>query len=208
MVAWCHDNNLSLNVSKTKELVIDFRRSRRAHAPIYINGAEVEQVECFKFLGVNITNTLTWSTHTEATAKKAHQRLYFLRMLKKFGLSPNTLTNFYRCTIESVLTGCITAWYGNCRIQDRKQLQSVINTAQRITQTNLPSMDSLYYTRCLGRAACIAKDPTHPGSKLLAHLPSGRRLLSIRTRTTRFRNSFYPSVVRLLNGSCTVSNTV
>ncbi|XP_051868388.1 uncharacterized protein LOC127568547 [Pristis pectinata] len=91
LVEWCHDNN----VNKTKELVIDFRKGGGVHAPVYISGAEVERVESFKFLGVNVTNSLSWSNHVDAMAKKAHQRLYFLRRLKKFGLSPLTLTNFY-----------------------------------------------------------------------------------------------------------------
>jgi hypothetical protein len=58
-----------------------------------------------KFLGVHITDKLKWSTHTDSMVK-AQQRLFNLRRLKKFGLSPNTLTNFYRCTIESILSGC------------------------------------------------------------------------------------------------------
>ena len=32
---WCQDNNLSLNVSKTKELIVDNRKRRTEHAPIY-----------------------------------------------------------------------------------------------------------------------------------------------------------------------------
>jgi hypothetical protein len=54
---WCQDNNLSLNVSKTKQLIVDYRKGRAEHAPIHINTsrAEVEQVESFKFLGVHIT---------------------------------------------------------------------------------------------------------------------------------------------------------
>ena len=46
LVKWCDDNNLSLNVSKTKEIVIDFRKHSGGHA------------ESFKFLGVHITNKL------------------------------------------------------------------------------------------------------------------------------------------------------
>ncbi len=30
---WCHNNNLSLNISKTKELVVDFSRQTREHPP-------------------------------------------------------------------------------------------------------------------------------------------------------------------------------
>ena len=40
------------------------------------------------------------------------------------------LCNFYRCTIESILTGCITAWYGSCTDLDRKALQRVVKTHQ------------------------------------------------------------------------------
>ena len=33
LVNWCGNNNLSLNVSKTKEIVIDFRKRKGEHAP-------------------------------------------------------------------------------------------------------------------------------------------------------------------------------
>ena len=35
----CQDNNLSLNVSKTKEMIVDYRKRRAEHVPIPINGA-------------------------------------------------------------------------------------------------------------------------------------------------------------------------
>ena len=59
---WCQDNNLSLNVSKTKELI--------EYAPIHIDRAVVERVESFKFLGVHITNKLSWSKHTKTVIKR------------------------------------------------------------------------------------------------------------------------------------------
>jgi hypothetical protein len=58
---WCQDNNLSLNVRKTKELMVDYKKRRAEHAPIHINGAVVERVWSFTFLGVHITNKLSWS---------------------------------------------------------------------------------------------------------------------------------------------------
>ncbi len=36
---WCHNNNLSLNISKTTELVVDFRRRTSEHHPITIDGS-------------------------------------------------------------------------------------------------------------------------------------------------------------------------
>ena len=56
--------NLFLNVIKTKEMNVDYRKRRTEHGPILIDGAVVEQVESFKILGVHITNKLTWAKQT------------------------------------------------------------------------------------------------------------------------------------------------
>eukprot|EP00061_Rhincodon_typus_P004141 g21837.t1 len=78
LVSRCNDNNLSLNVSKTKELIINFRKKEGGHGPIYINGAEVERVKSVKFIGVTIANNLSRTSHVDATVKKAQQHLFFL----------------------------------------------------------------------------------------------------------------------------------
>ena len=52
LTVWCQDNTLSLNVSKTKELTLSF-----------------------KFLGVHITNELSWSKHSK-TVMKRHDKTF------------------------------------------------------------------------------------------------------------------------------------
>ena len=42
---------------------MNYKKRKAEHAPILIDGAVVEQVESFKFLGVHITNKLSWSKH-------------------------------------------------------------------------------------------------------------------------------------------------
>eukprot|EP00061_Rhincodon_typus_P010230 g34360.t1 len=128
--------------------------------PIYINGTEVERVESFKFLRVMITDNLSWTFHIDAMVKKAQECLFFLRRLRKFGMSLRSLTNLYRCTIESILSGCIR--YGYCSAQDSKKLQKVVCTAQTFTEADLPPMDSIYMARCCGKTANIIKDPSYP----------------------------------------------
>ena len=83
-------NNLSLNVSKTKELIVDYRKRRAEQAPININGAVVEQVGSFKLLGVHITNNLSWSKHTNAVVKRAQQNLFPIRRLKNMSRVPTS----------------------------------------------------------------------------------------------------------------------
>ncbi len=85
LTKWRQENHLSLNIDKTKELVVDYRRQSRVHTPISIDKTPVERVNSFKFFCVHITEDLTWSAHTDAELKKAHQRLFFLRRLRKFG---------------------------------------------------------------------------------------------------------------------------
>ncbi len=173
LTKWCQENHLSLNIDKTKELVVDYRRQSREHTPITIDKTPVEQVNSFNFLGVHITEDLTWSAHTDAVLKKAHQRLFFLRRLRKFGTSPSILRSFYTWTVESILTGCITAWFGNSTAGNRRALQRVVRTD--------------------------IKDSSHPSHSLLSLLPSGRHLRSIRSRTSRLRDSFFPQAIRLMN---------
>ena len=88
-------------------MIVDFRKQQREHPPIHIDGTVVERVVSFKLLGVHITDKLNWSTHTDSVVKKAQQHLFNLNRQKKFGLSPKALTTLYRCTIESILSGCI-----------------------------------------------------------------------------------------------------
>ncbi len=70
---WCQENHLSLNIDKTNELVVDFRRQSREHTPITIDKTPVEQVNSFKFICVHITEDWTWSAHTDAVLKKTHK---------------------------------------------------------------------------------------------------------------------------------------
>ena len=121
----------------------------------------MERVVSFKFLGVHIKDKLKWSTQTDSVVKTGQQRLFNLRRLKEFSLSPKALRNFYRCTIESILSGCITAWYGNCCAHNRKALQRVVRSAQCITGDKLPALQDTY-TQCHRKAKKIIKGNNPP----------------------------------------------
>ena len=83
-------------------------------------------------------------------------------------------SNFYRCTIESILSGCITAWYGNCTTRNHKALQRVVRSDQRITGGKLPALQVTYSTRYHTKAKNIIKDFNHPNHCLFTTLTSRR----------------------------------
>ncbi|KAI4899775.1 hypothetical protein NFI96_025340 [Prochilodus magdalenae] len=172
-------NNLSLNISKTKEMIVDYRKLQRGgHSPLYISGAEVEQVSNVRFLGVHLTEDLTWSLHTNKVVRSARQRLFFLRRLRKFGLPPDILTSFYRCTIESALTTCMTVWYGSCTAYDRKALKRVVRTAESIIGSKLPDLQDIYRSRCLRTSTSpAAGGKSRRSSRITVHLTAIRQEL-------------------------------
>ena len=95
LTVWCSDNNLSLNTTKTKELILDYRRQSADPAPLHINGDCVKKVHIFKFLGTHLTDDLSWSADTSETVKKAQQRLLFLRVLRKNNLDCNLMVAYF-----------------------------------------------------------------------------------------------------------------
>lgn len=71
LVTWCQYSNHPLNVSKMKELVIDFRKGGGVNSLEWIDGAKVEMIESVNFRAVNITNNsstlILWTRkHTNA----------------------------------------------------------------------------------------------------------------------------------------------
>ncbi|XP_064795187.1 uncharacterized protein LOC135515461 [Oncorhynchus masou masou] len=57
----------------------------------------------------SLLTTRLMKSEQDSMVKKAQRRLFNNRRQKKCGLSPKALTNFYRCTIKSILSGCIIA---------------------------------------------------------------------------------------------------
>ncbi|KAK1788757.1 hypothetical protein P4O66_002568 [Electrophorus voltai] len=164
-----------------------------------INGTTVQTVDSFRYLGVHISQDLSWSCHTNSLANKACQRLYHFRRLRDFRLPSKVLWNFYTCTIESIFTGNITAWFGNSTKQDRQALQKVVRSAERITHTELSELQIIYYKWCRTKARWIVKDPTHPNNRLFSLLRLGKCFRSLKTNTERLRSSFFPQAIRALN---------
>ena len=53
---WCATHHLTLNVKKTKEVVIDFSRTSYSPEPLVMNNKNIEKVSEYKYLGSLTTN--------------------------------------------------------------------------------------------------------------------------------------------------------
>ena len=71
-------NHLVLNISKTKEIITDFRSQENNPKPLIFKEKEVERLEMFKYLGVVLDNKLTWKNNTDVIISKIKRIMYYL----------------------------------------------------------------------------------------------------------------------------------
>ncbi|KAI3374514.1 hypothetical protein L3Q82_006331 [Scortum barcoo] len=89
LTQWCSNNNLVLITSKTKEVIVDYRRSRRTSP--HPRRRAVERVNNIKFLGIHITSDLTWSMNAAHLTSvlafdTVDHHILLLRMEKLLGI--------------------------------------------------------------------------------------------------------------------------
>ena len=106
-VSWCESHSLHLNVSKTKDMVIDFRLKGNEHDAIEIAGELVERVSDYKYLGVNVNDKLDWSVHAQNVMSKVNQRMYFVRKLYSFGVDSVLVYLFLSFTVLLSSLSCL-----------------------------------------------------------------------------------------------------
>jgi len=128
---WFASNKLSVNEAKTKYIL--FRSARgplNTTMKLVVNGNEIEKVSSMKFLGVKISDNLTWDTHINEIASKVSKVVAVLGRLKH-ELPSNVLLTIYDSLIFSRLNYAIASW-GNSNVSKLKRLEILQKKAIRI----------------------------------------------------------------------------
>ncbi len=200
-VNWCDANFLDLSVTKTKELVIDFRRNCPKPVASTINGNDVEIVETCKYLGTMFDSKLKFDTNTESIVKRGQQRIHLLRKLNSFNVSKSILCSFYHSFIESLLTFSFICWFYGLSVKEKNNLSSIVKSCSKIIGLQLTDLSSLWKKRAVQKARQIMGHPDHILSQEFRLMPSGRRYLAPPRKTNRYASSFIPSAIKLLNAA-------
>ncbi len=175
------------------------KRQQRSYTPLMISGTPVERVSSFKYLGVNISEDLSWTAHIQTQVKKARQSVPSATA-EKFRVSPAILKTFYSGAIESVMTQFISVWYGNAIPQTLKSEPQSSAESCALSWVHLRVCSHLsagYLPQTLQKQSCKNhQKPKSPWQPSLILLPSGKRFRSMMAKTERFRWSFFlrPSV--------------
>jgi len=130
----------------TKE--IELGRLATTNLPLLsISLQTIERVTSFKLLGVHLDTSLSSSTHINHIIKKA-TRLYFLKQLKRAGLSNSHLLHFYITVIRPVLEYCAPLWHYALTKTQPESLEAVQKRAIRsihILTHGMPYSSMLLY---------------------------------------------------------------
>ena len=196
-VSWCKEHCLQLNVSKTKEMIIDFRLGENEHEPILIEGKEVALVENYKYLGININNKLDWHAHVSSVISKTNQRFHLVRKLNFFRIDKTLISLIYKSLINSIISFCICVWGGNTTEKDIKKINQVVRRATKLTGISQDSFYSLLDLTCLNKINRILKDPSHPLYTQINFSARSGRILLLKTRKERYRRYFLPIAIKM-----------
>ena len=116
LFAWANLNDMTLNTSKTKFILVTTRqklhRLNDHSLDVMINGKLIEQVEHAKLLGVALDCHLTWEKHMKNICSIVNSRLSLLRRIKPF-LNHHCALRFFNSCIHNFFIYCSSAW-GNC----------------------------------------------------------------------------------------------
>ena len=123
---WLQRNRLKINAAKTKSMLIhSSKKVMKSSLHLKIDDRLVEQVCRFKFLGVVVSDTLSWSDHTDMVYKKVSRSLNLLRRLSWF-LPQSLLLLFLKSYILPHFDYCDIVWFG-CSKSDAYPLESLLN---------------------------------------------------------------------------------
>ena len=129
---WCEKNNMQINCDKTKEMIIYFGRKQINMPKITMNNTKLERVENTKLLGVIINNKLTWGDHVDYICAKVTKRIYFIRLLKRAGISRHDMLQVYYSIIRSVLEYACEIWHPGLNKKQTEQLEYIQKRVIRI----------------------------------------------------------------------------
>ena len=101
---WVADNHLAVNLLQTKFMLISRSCSRPCIFPsLFLNGSKLERVSHFKYLGVWISDDLSWSKHIESICSKSRRSLGYIFRTFSPHCDPAAVLSLYKFQVLPVL---------------------------------------------------------------------------------------------------------
>jgi hypothetical protein len=109
VIDWLTDNNLRINLEKTKIMTFKQRSNNARNLNISYKGQQIDETDVTKFLGLSVDNKLTWRNQTDIICKKLNQFSYVLYNLRKC-VNESVVLTAYQAYVASTLRYGIIFW--------------------------------------------------------------------------------------------------
>jgi hypothetical protein len=137
---WCTKNRMSLNVSKTKHLMITSKHQNQQYA-YSINGTQVESCTSYKYLGVTVTQNYKFNLHIDNIVAKANRALYSI--MRKLKRAPHQVKDLaYKTYVRPILEYASPMWQPHSNVNITK-IESVQRRAARFVSNNFDRVASV-----------------------------------------------------------------
>ena len=130
---WCKGNKLSINVKKTKGMLLGTRsmvKKRHFIPKLTIQGMAIDYVYQYKYLGVTIDEILSFRAHLNNTIKLVAHKILMLSKIRKYITEDAAIKIYKTMILPYVDYGDI--FFINSNQQQTKKLQTLQNRALRI----------------------------------------------------------------------------
>ena len=125
VIDWCQIHKLSLNTSKCRELLVQFREG---HVECLTN---IPRCASLKLLGVHIDTNFGFKTHIEKLSLKCRQLTFQINRLQKHAYSIKEMRHIFNAIVLPHITYCVSV-YGGVPKKHLKKLSSAISLAKRL----------------------------------------------------------------------------
>ena len=134
VIHWLRANFLSLNIGKTKMMLIGTHQRLASvnDFSIQANGHSLKWVDKFKYLGVILDQNLSWKDHVEYIGKKISSRLGMLRRARKV-LPRHACIILYNAMVLPLFDYCCSVW-DSCGLGNKAYLDKLHRRAASIIE--------------------------------------------------------------------------
>lgn len=106
---WFKDNKLKLNIQKSNFMYFRGKKAKRVDFDIEIDGAKLEQVDTFKFLGLFLNYNLRWDNHIRQISVKISRGIGIINKLRPI-FPKKILETLYHSLVMSHINYQILNW--------------------------------------------------------------------------------------------------
>ena len=131
-------------MTKTKELLTDFRKQPLAVSPITIDGEIVERVEKYKYLGIIFDNKIKFDSNVLNMYTKCHYKIYCLQRLRNIDINSKIIALYYQSSVETFVTSCLICCHGSVNLHSKKLLNNIVKVCSKIVGIEQKSLYNIF----------------------------------------------------------------